>query len=115
MPQPPRGAGAELRTVPAKLADLSAKPRVHDAATDTIDNKECTYGNSYIQTVTWEPDGSGFRPRAEGFITYSQSTDPASPHFVDFTHEYSAKRWHRFPFEQDEVLAATIQTLFLQE
>ena len=74
-----------------------------------------TYGNSYIQTVTWEPDGSGFKPRAEGFITYSQSTDPASPHFFDFTQEYSAKRWHRFPFEEAEVTAATVETLVLQQ
>ena len=64
---------------------------------------EVFYGNSYIQTVTWEPDGDGFKPRAEGFITYSQSTDPASPHFSDFTSEYSAKRWKRFPFTPAEI------------
>lgn len=60
------------------------------------------FGNSYIQAVTWE---SG-RVHAEGFLTYSQSTDPASPHFADFTRAYSQKRWHRFPFTADEIAAA---------
>ncbi|MFM7144103.1 MAG: penicillin acylase family protein, partial [Alphaproteobacteria bacterium] len=59
-------------------------------------------GNSYIQAVTWE----GGRVRAEGFLTYSQSTDPANPHFADFTRAYSEKRWHRFPFTDEEIAAA---------
>ena len=64
-----------------------------------------TYGTSYIQAVTWEPDGAGFKPRAEGFITYSQSTDPASPHYADFTEAYSRQQWQRFPFKADEIAA----------
>ena len=66
------------------------------------DGYPVVYGNSYIQAVTWENG----RVRAEGFLTYSQSTDPASPHFADFTRAYSAKRWHRFPFTADEIEAA---------
>lgn len=60
------------------------------------------FGNSYIQAVTWENG----RVHAEGFLTYSQSTDPASPHFADFTRAYSRKEWHRFPFTADEIAAA---------
>ncbi len=60
------------------------------------------YGNSYIQTVTW--DGGGVH--AEGFLTYSQSTDPANPHFKDFTQAYSQKHWYRFPFHDAEIAAA---------
>jgi acyl-homoserine-lactone acylase len=54
-----------------------------------------TFGNSYMQVVTWEsdPQRGGFKPVADAFVTYSQSTDPANPHFNDFTREYSAKRW----------------------
>lgn len=59
-------------------------------------------GNSYIQAVTWE-DG---RVHAEGFLTYSQSTDPANPHYADFTRAYSEKRWHRFPFTAEEIAAS---------
>lgn len=79
------------------------------------DGYRITYGNSYIQTVTWERDGAGFKPIAEGFVTYSQSTDPASPHYFDFTQEYSAKRWHRFPFEEADVAAKTVRTTVLQQ
>jgi len=66
------------------------------------DGYRVVYGNSYIQTVTWE-DG---RVRAEGFLTYSQSTDPANPHFADFTRAYSEQRWHRFPFTAAEIASA---------
>ncbi len=59
------------------------------------------YGNSYIQTVTWDDAGAV----AEGFITYSQSTDPGNPHFADFTREYSQKKWLRFPFHAADVQA----------
>jgi acyl-homoserine-lactone acylase len=78
------------------------------------DGYRVTYGNSYIQTVTWAPDRDGFTPVAEGFITYSQSTDPASPHFFDFTQEYSAKRWHRFPFKPADVAAQTVEVKLLR-
>lgn len=70
-----------------------------------------TYGNSYIQAVTWNDDGV----HAEGFITYSQSTDPANPHYNDFTKEYSAKRWHRFPFKPAEIEADAIRKYRLTE
>lgn len=61
-----------------------------------------TYGNSYIQTVTWDDNG---QPLAEGFVTYSQSTDPASPWFSDMTEAYSAKRWIRFPYSPEDIRA----------
>jgi acyl-homoserine-lactone acylase len=69
------------------------------------------YGNSYIQAVTWDAKGAV----AEGFITYSQSTDPANPHFSDYTKEYSAKRWHRFPYHEDEVRAAEVSRIRISE
>ncbi len=61
---------------------------------------DVTYGNSYIQTVTWRDDGT---PRAEGFVTYSQSTDPASPYFRDMTEAYSGKNWIAFPYTEDAI------------
>ncbi|MFL1466658.1 penicillin acylase family protein [Marinobacter sp. HN1S83] len=61
---------------------------------------EVNYGNSYIQAVTWDEDG---QPVAEGFVTYSQSTDPASPWFSDMTEAYSGKQWIRFPYQQEEI------------
>jgi acyl-homoserine-lactone acylase len=68
----------------------------------TADGYDINFGNSYIQTVTWDSGGV----HAEGFLTYSQSTDPANPHFADFTQAYSQKQWYRFPFHDAEVQAA---------
>lgn len=79
------------------------------------DGYRITYGNSYIQTVTWEPSGQGYRPIAEGFVTYSQSTDPASPYYQDFTKAYSAKKWHRFPYTEAEVSKSALESYTLTE
>lgn len=74
-----------------------------------------TFGNSYIQVVTWETDadGEGFQPVADAFVTYSQSTDPASPHYKDFTAQYSNKAWKRLPFRPADVAADKISEIRL--
>jgi acyl-homoserine-lactone acylase len=72
---------------------------------------DVAYGNSYIQAVTWGAAGV----RAEAFVTYSQSTDPANPHFSDFTREYSAKRWKHLPFTDAEIAADKISELHLTQ
>ncbi|MBR9813054.1 hypothetical protein GYB61_04260 [bacterium] len=59
-------------------------------------------GNSYIQTVTWDSNGD---PVSEGFVTYSQSTDPASPWFQDMTQAYSDKAWIPWRFTEAQVQA----------
>ncbi|NKF20727.1 penicillin acylase family protein [Solimonas marina] len=69
------------------------------------------FGNSYIQAVTWENGAV----HAEGFITYSESTDPANPHYVDYTERYSAKNWLRFPFTDSQISADAQSTVELSE
>lgn len=59
------------------------------------------HGTSYIQVVGFDAAG----PVADAILSYSQSTDPASPHYGDQTREYSAKRWHRLPFTPAEIAA----------
>lgn len=67
------------------------------------------YGNSYIQAVTWVPDGgNGFKPKADAMLTYSNSTDPASPHYDDYTKAYAAKNWLTLPFTPAEIEAQRI-------
>ena len=78
----------------------------------TKDGYGIVYGNSYIQTVTWDANG---QPQAEGFITYSQSTDPANPHFDDFTKAYSQKQWQKFPFTAADISKQKISELRLQQ
>ncbi len=62
-----------------------------------------THGTSYIQVVGFDGDG----PVADALLSYSQSTDPASPHFGDQTKLYSAKQWHRLPFKPADIAAAS--------
>ncbi|WP_370179724.1 penicillin acylase family protein [Alteriqipengyuania sp.] len=59
------------------------------------------HGTSYIQIVGFDEDG----PVADAILSYSQSTDPASPHYGDQTRAYSAKAWHRLPFSAEEIEA----------
>lgn len=75
------------------------------------DGYRVPYGNSYIQAVTWDSKGVV----AEGFITYSESTDPANPHFSDYTKQYSAKNWHRFPYHAADVKADKISQIRISE
>jgi acyl-homoserine-lactone acylase len=52
-------------------------------------------GNSYIQAVSWDASDC---PDANAVLTYSQSTDPASPHYADSTKLYSKSGWIDMPF-----------------
>lgn len=59
------------------------------------------FGASYIQVVEFDQHG----PRAQGFLTYSQSSDPASPHFADQTPRFSALDWIVMPFTERQIQA----------
>ena len=52
--------------------------------------------------MTWDANGD---PIAEGFVTYSQSTDPASPYFEDMTQAYSDKQWIPWRFTESQIAA----------
>ncbi len=59
------------------------------------------HGSSYVQVVGFDDAG----PVADAVLSYSQSTDPASPWYADQTRAYSAKRWHRLPFTAAQIAA----------
>lgn len=69
-----------------------------------------THGNSYIQAVTWNEDGT---PNAEAVLTYSQSPEPDSPFYSDLTKLYSESQWIKLPFTEAEIVADLVseQTL----
>jgi acyl-homoserine-lactone acylase len=70
------------------------------------------HGSSYVQVVGFDE----FGPVADAVLSYSQSTDPASPHFGDQTREYSTKHWHRLPFTAAAIAAdAAGPTLVISE
>lgn len=62
------------------------------------------HGTSYIQIVGFDAKG----PVADAILSYSQSTDPASPHAADQTRAYAAKAWHRLPFGDAAIRAEAI-------
>jgi acyl-homoserine-lactone acylase len=64
------------------------------------------HGTSYVQIVSFDDTG----PIADALLSYSQSTDPASPFYADQTHDYSSKNWNRLPFTQTQIQAAAIGT-----
>lgn len=62
------------------------------------------HGTSYIQIVGFDETG----PVADAILSYSQSTNPASPHAHDQTRAYAAKQWHRLPFSKKAIKAESI-------
>lgn len=62
------------------------------------------HGTSYIQIVGFDEAG----PVADAILSYSQSTNPASPHFADQTRAYAVKGWHRLPFSPADITAHAI-------
>lgn len=69
-------------------------------------------GNSYIQAVTWDETDC---PIAFGALTYSQSTNPESPHFADATQLYSESGWIDMPYCDADVDANAIERLTISE
>ncbi|HQZ44784.1 MAG TPA: penicillin acylase family protein [Usitatibacteraceae bacterium] len=71
-----------------------------------------TTGTSYIQTVQYTDAGVN----AQGFLSYSQSTDPASPHFSDQTMRFMNKQWITFPFTEAQITSdPAYSTMTIQE
>ena len=64
-----------------------------------------------MQVVTLKPEGV----TAKTLVTYSQSVDPASPHYADYTRLYSQKSWVAAAFTEAEIAADTKSTLEVSE
>ncbi|MET8856264.1 penicillin acylase family protein [Streptomyces sp. NPDC004579] len=64
---------------------------------------EVTTGSSYIQAVGWD---GGRCPVARTLLTYSQSSNPNSPHFSDQTRLFSGGRWVTSRFCEKDILAS---------
>jgi acyl-homoserine-lactone acylase len=63
------------------------------------------FGNTYIQTVTWDDSAC---PIAYGMLATSQSTDPDSPFYSDQTKAYSQGQWPKLPFCASDIKAMQI-------
>lgn len=70
-------------------------------------------GNSYIQVIGWTADG---QVDPHGILTYSQSEDPASPHYADLTKVYSKGEFVKLPFHEKDIAAdKQLKTLRIKE
>ena len=68
-------------------------------------------GSSYIQSVRWQNKW----PVVEAIVTYSQSTDPDSPHFSDMTQVFSDQGWVAFPYRMGDIKKDQIDSISLFE
>ncbi|MEV0977175.1 penicillin acylase family protein [Streptomyces sp. NPDC049915] len=66
---------------------------------------EVAHGSSYLQAVGW--DGSRC-PVARTLLTYSQSSNPDSPHFSDQTRLFSAGQWVTSRFCEKDILTSPV-------
>lgn len=68
------------------------------------------HGSSYVQVVSFNDTDC---PDARTILTYSNSTNPESPHYADQTRLYAEKQWVEPPFCEDDVAAATLSEIRL--
>jgi acyl-homoserine-lactone acylase len=66
------------------------------------------YGSSYIQAVTWNTGDPC--PLAATLLTYSESANPASPHYADQTELFSHREWVTPYFCPAQVAAHAVST-----
>ena len=64
-----------------------------------------------MQVVTFDANG----PVADGLLSYSQSTDPASPYYADQTWLYSRKQWNHLPFSDADIASQAISHEHISE
>ncbi len=64
---------------------------------------EVAHGSSYLQAVGWN---GGSCPVARTLLTYSQSSNPASPYFSDQTRLFSEEKWVTSRFCEKEILSS---------
>lgn len=58
-------------------------------------------GSTWIVGLEFTDNG----PEAFGLLSYSQSTDPMSPYFIDQSYRYSDKDYREILFTEDEIMA----------
>lgn len=61
------------------------------------------HGSSFLMVLEYTRKG----PNAKAFLTYSESGDPASPHFTDQTELFAKKQWRPILFEEAAIAADT--------
>jgi acyl-homoserine-lactone acylase len=104
----PDGTRIPYHGGPGTLGVFNALNSVWDAAKGYVG--PLPHGSSFIQVVSFTGDGC---PDARTILTYSQSTNPRSPHYADQTRLFSQSGWVTDHFCEADVARATESTLRL--
>ncbi len=104
----PDGTATPYHGGPGGLGVFNALAAPWDATKGYVG--QLPHGSSFIQAVSFT--GSGC-PDARTILTYSQSTNPKSAHYVDQTKLYSRSGWVTDRFCRADVLKATLSTVQL--
>lgn len=79
-----------------------SRGEVINAATDlTTAGYVINYGASFVMTMNFTDDG----PVAEALLTYGESDDPNSPHFLDQFFRFANEQWRPILYRQEDILA----------
>lgn len=103
------GAFNAIGVVSSPVAEDTRLPRLSPAQVPTTAGLSATPGEGWLiaRGTSWHfgleftDDG----PRGYGLLSYSQSTDPASPFFSDQNRRYSDKDFRPLLFTEDEIAA----------
>jgi len=69
------------------------------------------YGSSFVMALQFTDEG----PKADMLLSYSQGHDPEAEHFKDQTQLYSDLEWRPILFNEEDIVAAVVQTINLKE
>ncbi|CAN5899613.1 N-acyl homoserine lactone acylase QqaR [soil metagenome] len=64
-------------------------------------------GTSFLLALAFEDDG----PQAKAFLTYANTADREDPAYLEATEAFSEKRWRDVAFTEEDVAAATTETV----
>jgi acyl-homoserine-lactone acylase len=93
----------ELTAAPReRIASGSALARIGDQTGYPINN-----GTSFLMALAFTDDG----PEARTFLTYGDTEDRSDPDYADATRRFSEKEWRDVAFTDDEVEAASSETV----
>ncbi|MET7617879.1 penicillin acylase family protein [Streptomyces sp. NPDC005408] len=88
-------------SVPGGTEGLGVWNKIEPVWSPAAGYTEVAAGSSHIQAVGWD---GGRCPVARTLLTYSQSSNPRSPHFSDQTELFSGERWVTSRFCERDIL-----------
>ncbi len=94
----------------SSFVDYPERPELVNGTTElTVDGYPMNNGNSWMMAMAYEDDG----PRARAVMTYSQSDDMESPHYVDQTELYARGEMRDVLFDEEAIAADVVEALNL--